>query len=140
MIRPSYYEDENGHDLFWKMEHWKYPVEWSIGFCHINADKYKRRLGKKSKDVKTDLEKSKTYHQEEIKLSKGLRPCSIIAWIPNEDDPNQGAFGEIKGLISHNEILKLRDPNPPKFLMIYVNDMDKWYVPTGNINQILEER
>ena len=78
MIRPSYYEDENGHDLFWKMEHWKYPVEWSIGFCHINADKYKRRLGKKSKDVKTDL--AKEYKQMGIK-----RPKDFYGFMTQED-------------------------------------------------------
>ena len=33
-IRPNYYKDEAGHDLFWKMEHGMYDLAWSIGFCH----------------------------------------------------------------------------------------------------------
>lgn len=47
-IRPNYYKDEAGHDLFWKMEHGMYDLAWSIGFCHINAEKYERRKGRKT--------------------------------------------------------------------------------------------
>lgn len=36
-IRPNYYKDEDGHDLFWKMEHGMYDLACSIGFCHIKT-------------------------------------------------------------------------------------------------------
>ena len=42
-IRPSYYKNRRGHDLFWKMETRGYPYQWCLGFCQINADKYERR-------------------------------------------------------------------------------------------------
>lgn len=44
-IRPSYYKNRRGHDLFWKMETRGYPYQWCLGFCQINADKYERRAG-----------------------------------------------------------------------------------------------
>lgn len=55
-IRPNYYKDENGHELFWKMEHGMYDLAWSIGLCHINADKYER--------------KAQTYRDEEERLKQ----------------------------------------------------------------------
>ena len=54
-IRPEYYKDDNGHDLFWEMEHGMYDLAWSIGFCHINADKYERRKGRKTAIVKMSI-------------------------------------------------------------------------------------
>lgn len=67
-IRPDYYKGESGHDIFWDMENGKYPVEWAIGFCEINADKYERRLGKKTKDTTLDEAKAQTYREEARKL------------------------------------------------------------------------
>ena len=67
-IRPDYYKGESGHDIFWDMENGKYPMDWAIGFCEINADKYERRLGKKTKDTTLDEAKAQTYHEEAKKL------------------------------------------------------------------------
>lgn len=69
-IRPDYYKDGNGHDLFWKMEHGKYPAEQSIGFCRINAAKYRRRIGRKTINKTDDLNKALTYQDELIKLKR----------------------------------------------------------------------
>lgn len=67
-LRPNYYRDSNGHDLFWEMEHGAYPIDWCIGFCQINADKYKRRLGKETKDTTRDRQKMLTYQKELKKM------------------------------------------------------------------------
>lgn len=68
MIRPEYYKDRRGHDIFWKMEHGHWPYEQSLGFCLINVAKYKERAGRKTKEKALDLEKAKTYEREAIKL------------------------------------------------------------------------
>jgi hypothetical protein len=81
-IRPDYYKGESGHDIFWDMETGKYPMEWAIGFCEINADKYERRLGKKTKDTTLDKEKAQTYREEAQKLR------SILEDMRNPDDPD----------------------------------------------------
>ncbi|RRG07775.1 MAG: hypothetical protein DUD32_12610 [Lactobacillus sp.] len=69
-IRPTYYKDENGHDLFWKMEHGMYDLAWSIGFCHINAEKYERRMGRKTAIETHDKQKAATYRAEEERLKQ----------------------------------------------------------------------
>ena len=69
-IRPDYYKDENGHDLFWEMEHGKYPAEQSIGFCRISADKYKRRKGRKTAIEIEDERKAQTCRDEGEKLKQ----------------------------------------------------------------------
>lgn len=69
-IRPNYYNDENGHDLFWNMEHGMYDLAWSIGFCHINAEKYERRKGRKTAIGVEDESKAQTYHNEEERLKQ----------------------------------------------------------------------
>lgn len=69
-IRPNYYKDEAGHDLFWKMEHGMYDLAWSIGFCHINADKYERRKGRKTAIGIEDERKAQTYRDEEERLKQ----------------------------------------------------------------------
>lgn len=76
-IRPDYYKDENGHDLFWKMEHGMYDLAWSIGFCHINAEKYERRMGRKSVFTREDQLKAETYRGEEEKLKQLHREGAI---------------------------------------------------------------
>ncbi len=68
VIKPNYYNDEDGHDIFWEMEHGKYPYEQALGFCLINSDKYRRRAGKKTASGDADLEKAKEYDREAIKL------------------------------------------------------------------------
>lgn len=67
-----------------------------------------------------------------------LKPYQITAWLPNADDPTSGAFGDIDVLIDENEIQRLHNPEPPEFLLAYVDDMDEWWIPVRNINQISE--
>lgn len=76
-IRPDYYKDDKGHDLFWEMEHGKYPLEQSIGFCHINADKYERRKGRKTAIGIEDERKAQTYRDEEKRLKQLHRVGAI---------------------------------------------------------------
>lgn len=63
-IRPDYYKNEDGHDIFWRMEHGEWPMDYSLGFCVINEAKYKERAGRKTTDKTIDLEKAQTYHEE----------------------------------------------------------------------------
>lgn len=63
-IRPDYYKNEDGHDIFWRMEHGEWPLEQCIGFCRINVAKYQERAGRKTADASVDLEKAKTYQEE----------------------------------------------------------------------------
>ena len=57
-LRPNYYRDWQGHDLFWRFENNQYPAFISIGFCDINVDKYRQRLGKKTADQTQDRQKN----------------------------------------------------------------------------------
>lgn len=67
-----------------------------------------------------------------------LKPYQITAWLPNADDPTSGVFGDIDVLVDENEIQRLHNPEPPEFLLAYVDDMDEWWIPVRNINQISE--
>lgn len=70
-LRPNYYKNKRGHDLFWKMETRGYPYQWCLGFCQINADKYERRAGHKpGADRAVDLRKAETYRRELVKLQE----------------------------------------------------------------------
>lgn len=67
-IRPKYYLDKRGHDLFWQFDHGYYPAMVAISFCYLNMLKYERRAGKKTADPTEDLKKARTYFQEYEKL------------------------------------------------------------------------
>ena len=67
-IRPKYYVDRRGHDLFYEFERGKYPAVLAIGFCYLTMMKYERRAGKKTADPTEDLAKARTYFQEYEKL------------------------------------------------------------------------
>lgn len=69
-LRPNYYRDWQGHDLFWRFENNQYPAFISIGFCDINVDKYRQRLGNKTADQTQDRQKIATYQAEKQKLIK----------------------------------------------------------------------
>lgn len=102
-VRPDYYKDESGHDIFWEMENGKYPIEYAIGFCVINADKYERRLGKKTKDTTLDKEKTQTYREEAQKLrdiKHDLEDPSVIMTIGMKDEEGND---EIIGSVSRTQ-------------------------------------
>lgn len=44
-IRPKYYLDKRGHDMFWHFEHGYYPAVAAISFCYLNMLKYEKRAG-----------------------------------------------------------------------------------------------
>lgn len=68
-LRPNYYKDKRGHDIFWKMENRHYPYAQCIGFCRLNAEKYKQRAGSKpGVDPAIDQQKAATYIHEMHKL------------------------------------------------------------------------
>lgn len=67
-LRPNYYKNRKGLDIFWKMETGCYPYQQSIGFCRLSIEKYERRLGWKTKETDTDKLKIKTYKNELKKL------------------------------------------------------------------------
>ena len=68
MIRPKYYVDRRGHDMFYEFERGKYPSVLAIGFCYLTMMKYERRAGKKTADPTEDLKKARTYFAEYEKL------------------------------------------------------------------------
>ena len=35
-LRPNYYKNRKGLDIFWKMETGCYPYQQSIGFCRLS--------------------------------------------------------------------------------------------------------
>ncbi len=70
MIRPKYYLDKRGHDLFWHFEHGYYPAVVAISFCYLNMLKYEKRAGRKTDDPTEDLKKARTYYDEYVKLLK----------------------------------------------------------------------
>ena len=67
-IRPKYYLDKRGHDLFWQFEHGYYPAIAAISFCYLNVLKYEQRAGRKTEDPTEDLKKARTYYDECVKL------------------------------------------------------------------------
>ena len=67
-LRPNYYKNRKGLDIFWKMETGCYPYEQSVGFCRLSIAKYKRRLWRKTKETETDELKIQTYENELKKL------------------------------------------------------------------------
>lgn len=67
-IRPKYYLDKRGHDLFWHFEHGYYPAIAAISFCYLNMLKYEKRAGRKTKDPSEDLKKARAYFDEYVKL------------------------------------------------------------------------
>jgi hypothetical protein len=69
-IRPKYYLDKRGHDLFWQFEHGYYPAMVAISFCYLNMLKYEQRAGRKTKDPSDDLDKARTYFAEYETLIK----------------------------------------------------------------------
>lgn len=69
-IRPKYYLDKRGHDLFWHFEHGYYPAVVAISFCYLNMLKYEKRAGRKTEDPSEDLKKARTYFDEYVKLLK----------------------------------------------------------------------
>lgn len=102
-IRPDYYKGESGHDIFWDMENGKYPMDYAIGFCVINADKYERRLGKKTKDTTLDKEKAQTYREEAQKLRsilEDMRNQDVIMTIGMKDEEGND---EIIGTVSSTQ-------------------------------------
>lgn len=68
ILRPKYYLDKRGHDLFWHFEHGYYPAIVAISFCYLNMLKYEKRAGRKTKDLSEDLKKARTYYDEYAKL------------------------------------------------------------------------
>lgn len=75
-LRPQYYKNRKGHDLFWEMEHRYYPYSWCIGFCELNIKKYEMRAGYKTADKTVDQQKVQTY-QAELKRLKELKRALI---------------------------------------------------------------
>lgn len=69
-IRPKYYVDRRGHDMFYEFERGKYPAVLAIGFCYLTMMKYERRAGKKTSDPTEDLKKARTYFAEYETLLK----------------------------------------------------------------------
>lgn len=67
-----------------------------------------------------------------------LKSYQVTTWLPDDDDPHRGGFGNIDVLIDENEIERLRNSEPPAFLLTYVDDMSEWWIPVSNINQISE--
>ncbi|MGS6025622.1 DUF3310 domain-containing protein [Limosilactobacillus fermentum] len=67
VIRPNYYVDRHGHDLFWQFEHGYYASIAAICFCYLNMLKYEKRAGRKTKDPSEDLKKARTYLDEYVK-------------------------------------------------------------------------
>lgn len=67
-IRPKYYLDKQGHDLFWNFEHGPMPIDAGIAFCYMNIFKYLQRAGKKTQDPSEDIKKVWTYFYEYKKL------------------------------------------------------------------------
>ncbi|HJA47518.1 MAG TPA: DUF3310 domain-containing protein, partial [Candidatus Limosilactobacillus excrementigallinarum] len=63
-LRPNYYKNRKGLDIFWGMETGHYPYEQSVGFCRLSIEKYERRLGRKTKETTTDELKIQTYKSE----------------------------------------------------------------------------
>lgn len=49
LIRPDYYKDDNGADLFHQFEHGPMPIDAGIAFCYMNICKYLQRAGKKTR-------------------------------------------------------------------------------------------
>lgn len=76
-LRPNYYKNRKGLDIFWGMETGYYPYDQSVGFCRLSIAKYKRRLGRKTKETDTDELKIKTY-QNELKKLKELHNQGVI--------------------------------------------------------------
>ena len=68
LIRPDYYKDENGADLFHQFEHGPMPIDAGIAFCYMNICKYLQRAGKKTQDPSEDIKKVWTYFYEYKKL------------------------------------------------------------------------
>ncbi|MEK1299238.1 DUF3310 domain-containing protein [Limosilactobacillus fermentum] len=68
LIRPNYYKDENGTDLFHQFEHGPMPIDAGIAFCYMNICKYLQRAGKKTQDPSEDIKKVWTYFYEYKKL------------------------------------------------------------------------
>lgn len=69
-IRPKYYLDKKGHDLFWQFEHGYYPAVVAISFCYLTMLKYEQRAGRKTKDPSEDLKNARIYYEEYVKLLK----------------------------------------------------------------------
>lgn len=76
-LRPNYYKNRKGLDIFWGMETGCYPYEQSVGFCRLSIAKYKRRLGRKTKETDTDKLKIKTY-KHELKKLRELHEQGVI--------------------------------------------------------------
>ena len=94
-LRPKYYRDQQGHDLFWRFEHNQYPAFLSIGFCDLNVDKYRQRLGKKTVDQTQDRQKIATYQAEKQKLIKLYEAGKIdnrdlVQWVASLIDESGG--------------------------------------------------
>lgn len=68
ILRPKYYLDKQGHDMFYEFERGHYPAVLAIGFCYLTMMKYERRAGKKTADPTEDLKKARTYFAEYEKL------------------------------------------------------------------------
>lgn len=81
-LRPNYYKNKRGHDLFWKMETRCYPYDWCIGFCELNIKKYEMRLGEKTRNTTLDKRKIATYQAEISRLKERKRALDEIgeAW------------------------------------------------------------
>lgn len=68
ILRPKYYLDKRGHDMFYEFERGHCPAVLAIGFCYLTMMKYERRAGKKTADPTEDLKKARTYFAEYEKL------------------------------------------------------------------------
>ena len=77
-LRPDYYKNRRGRDIFWEMENRHFPYEQCIGFCRLNALKYKRRAGRKTKDSTIDKQKMETYEAELHRLQKIKKALNAV--------------------------------------------------------------
>lgn len=77
MIRPDYYKDPRGRDLFYRYEHGFMPAALAIGFMHGRYEKYLARLGEKPVDPAEDLDKAETYVHEWHRMMELLASGAI---------------------------------------------------------------
>lgn len=76
-IRPDYYVDNHGKDMFYRYEHGFMPAALSIGFMHGIYEKYLFRMGRKTIDPTLDLDKAETYVHEWRRLMELLAAGAI---------------------------------------------------------------
>lgn len=98
-IRPDYYKDARGKDIFSKMERGDYPIACSIGFLMINFEKYLWRAGRKTKDPMEDLEKAETYAEEWFRLMKMYQSGQI----------NDGGEKNLRSFISTESLMERKN-------------------------------